>query len=112
MSQNELEKFHSAIETIEKLGGLFRAAIAAAISMCGVVAGIAIWVNTTSTQAQQTREDLHSLIVDRAEVSKEWIRWRASKDDIDSRLTALMEIEQRNVTRLEGIAEQRSNDRK
>jgi hypothetical protein len=107
MSQDELQKFHNAIEAIEKLGGLFRAAIAAAVSMCAVVAGIAIWVSATSAQVAQTKEDLHSLIVDRADSYKEWSRWRASKDDIDSRLTALMESQQRSLTRLDGIVEQR-----
>ena len=101
VSADELEKFHRAVELLEKLGGLFKAAVISAFAVCTFVVGLAVWAHSTDAQAQQTREDLHSLVMERSETVKEWTVWRGKKDDIDSRLTAIVESQQRLLDRLD-----------
>ncbi len=103
VSADELEKFHRAVEVVEKLGGLFKAAIASAITVCTAVAAVAVWVNTTSATAEQTKDELHALMIDRKETIKEWSVWRIDKDRIDTRLTILIENKQRNKGLLDQV---------
>ena len=101
VSADELEKFHRAVELLEKLGGLFKAAVVSAFAVCAFVVGIAVWAHATDAQAQQTRDDLHALVSERNQSIKEWATWRGVKDDIDARLTVIVENQQREIDRIE-----------
>lgn len=103
MSAVEWERFEKAMQRIDRLAGLiglFKAAIISAFSVCLFVAGMAVWVNKTEGQVQQTRDDLHALINERSERLKEWDVWRRQKDEIDSRLSWVVEAQQKQLDRL------------
>lgn len=102
MSADEWQRFDEAmhkLDQVARLVGLFKAAIISAFGVCIFVAGMAVWVNKTEAQVQQTREDLHALINERSERLKEWDIWRRQKDDIDVRLSYVVEAQQRAIDR-------------
>lgn len=100
MSDDEIDKFYKAVEVVEKLGGLFRAAIASAFAVCGCVAAIAIWVHNTDARAEQTQRDLSQLSADRNDRLREWDQWRKEKDAIDIRLALIVDNQQKLLDRI------------
>lgn len=102
MSADEWERFDEAmhkLDQVSRLVGLFKAAIISAFGVCVFVASLAVWVNKTDAQVQQTRDDLHALINERLERTKEWDIWRRQKDEIDVRLSYVVEAQQKQLDR-------------
>lgn len=103
MSESDWSRFNDAMEKIDRIArlmGLFKAAIVSAFSVCVIVTSMAIWANSSENKQQRTAEEVHALLADRAERIKEWDLWRKQKDEIDIRLTYVIEAQQKAIDRI------------
>jgi hypothetical protein len=93
--------FEDLVERLSKLVEIGRVVIGAIVAVALAASAVVIWVNNTSASTTQNAEAIHTLASEQAKRLEEWQKWRSQKDDIDARLTAIAEAQQRQLERLE-----------
>lgn len=103
MSSAEFERFERVLDRIAKLGGWLKWLIVSAFSACLLMVTGIFWVQNTTAKAEQTQGELRALAIDRQERIKDWDKWRRSVDEIDFKLTLVVEAQQKTIDKLAGF---------
>lgn len=106
MSTDELDKLSKVAERIGSFIEAARIVVGAFIAVIIAIIGVALWVKSTNDGLAQTQEQIHSFSADYSMQMREISDWRRSKDEIDTRLTAIVENQQKQLDHI-----QRENER-
>lgn len=103
MPPEELDKLAQNIDRLHSLLGLGRLIVGGLLSCLMAFAGVAIWVNNTTTALAATRAELRAIAADRADTMKDWGAWRAKKDETDTKLIQMMDNQAEMIRRQQQI---------
>lgn len=93
--------FDDLVDRLAKLIEIGRVVVGVIIAIAVAASGVLLWVNNTSASTTQNAEAIRAMSADQSKRLEEWQKWRSQKDDIDARLTAIAEAQQRQLERLE-----------
>lgn len=108
MSGTDLDRVEHLIDRVSKIITFSKVVISALISIFALVIGVALWVNHVNTvQAANTatiavneaenKVAIATVVASAATETRSLDQWRRAKDEIDVRLTALMEGQQKQA---------------
>lgn len=106
MTDDQWVEIEKNLGRVGQVAGLLKFLIGAGAAVVMALAGGMLWVNTTTKALSETQDSLlktqqalASLEAKRDVTITQWTDWRRAKDEIDTRLTTIVERQQIQIDR-------------
>lgn len=101
MSKEEIALFERRMAQIAQMAQLVKILTGCLLACVTAIGYAFVWVNQTTTGLASTKQELREIVDSRKETLKQWEAWKSSKDEIDTRLTTILENQQHMLDRLD-----------
>lgn len=103
MPQDKIDQLGRSIERLLPLLSFGRVILGGvATCICGLIY-VVIWVNQTTTALAESQKEIRAIASDRAATVQEWGQWRVRKDEVDTKVVQMLDMQQQLIQRQQVI---------